>query len=333
MARLAAAFLGVANYSGARAADAPSLGLPLLCAPGRDCWIANYVDHGASHDYRCGKITYAGHDGTDFAIRDRRAMQDGIPVVAAAAGRVLGFRDGMVDRRVSDLEGGKTAVAGRECGNGVLIGLPDGWQTQYCHMREGSLVVTAGEQVERGMVLGMVGESGLADFPHVHLTVRHDGATVDPFTALPASAACDAAEGGATLWSATARADLAYRPGSILNSGFAAEAARWDAARDGEYRDVHPKPDAPALSLWAEILSASPGDSVTLRLIGPDGATLVERTEVIGRQQAEIFRSIGRRRRDGTPDFATGTYTGEVLYHRPLPGDIDRRAVLTTTIE
>jgi hypothetical protein len=56
-----------------------------------------------------------------------------------------------------------------------------------------------------------LGESGLTDFPHVHLTVRHDGATVDPFTALPASVACDAAEGGATLWSATARSTASRR--------------------------------------------------------------------------------------------------------------------------
>ena len=36
---------------------------------------------------------------------------------------------------------GPTATAGRNCGNGVTLDHGDGWQTQYCHMRRGSVAV------------------------------------------------------------------------------------------------------------------------------------------------------------------------------------------------
>ena len=57
-------------------ASPPALTLPLACAPNRDCWIANHVDLDPGpgvRDYACGDLTYDGHKGTDFAIRDRAA--------------------------------------------------------------------------------------------------------------------------------------------------------------------------------------------------------------------------------------------------------------------
>jgi D-3-phosphoglycerate dehydrogenase len=48
-------------------------------------------------------------------------------------------------------------IAGRECGNGVVIAHEDGWETQYCHMRRGSVAVQPGERVARGQTLGLVG--------------------------------------------------------------------------------------------------------------------------------------------------------------------------------
>jgi murein DD-endopeptidase MepM/ murein hydrolase activator NlpD len=48
-------------------------------------------------------------------------------------------------------------------------------------MKEGSVTVVTGEQVGRGDVLGQVGMSGRTQFPHVHISVRHSGAVVDPF--------------------------------------------------------------------------------------------------------------------------------------------------------
>ena len=77
----------------------------------------------------------------------------------------------------------------------------DGWETQYCHLRQGSVLVATGERVEAGRALGLVGMSGEANFPHVHLSVRRDGVGIDPFTGLPGGERCGG--GGEPLWSAT----------------------------------------------------------------------------------------------------------------------------------
>jgi hypothetical protein len=134
------------------------LGLPLDCRPGEDCWVVRLVDHDAGPgfaDYRCGKLGSDGHKGTDFAIRDPQRMAEGVPVVASAAGTVRGVRDGEPDQPPD----GKLAVdfGERNCGNGVAIDHGDGWSTQYCHMRRGSVAVGDGERVEAAPASGSSG--------------------------------------------------------------------------------------------------------------------------------------------------------------------------------
>src|SRR4051812_48218300 len=125
--------------SDARAEEVISLALPIKCQPGVSCFIQNYVDHDASEkvrDYHCGGRSYDKHDGTDIRIRNLMIQQQGVEVLAAAPGRVIGGRNDMDD--VSVRTAGKAAVAGKECGNGVLLEHADGWRTQYCHMAKGS---------------------------------------------------------------------------------------------------------------------------------------------------------------------------------------------------
>src|SRR5262245_27606147 len=112
--------------------EAPRLAIPAACALGETCLIQNYVDRKdgpGAEDFLCGPLTYDGHKGTDIALPDRAAMVRGVKVLAAAAGRVRNIRDGMPD--VSIRDGGATDVSTRECGNGVVIVHPHGWETQY----------------------------------------------------------------------------------------------------------------------------------------------------------------------------------------------------------
>ena len=107
------------------------------------------------------------------------------------------------------------AVKDVECGNGVLVGHADGWQTQYCHMKKGSIRVAEGDAVVTGTPLGEVGLSGMTEFPHVHFTVREGDEEVDPFALDPATTAASCAFAGdaaTSIWSAAAKEALAYRP-------------------------------------------------------------------------------------------------------------------------
>ena len=145
----------VGGMTSAARASGIELSLPIACTPGDDCWIAYHVDVAAGPDIRdfaCGARTYDDHKGVDFAIRDYAAMRRGIAVLAAAPGVVAAVRDGMQDISLRAID--PKSIAKRECGNGVLLDHGDGWTTQYCHLRRGSVAVKRGQRVTAGSNVG-----------------------------------------------------------------------------------------------------------------------------------------------------------------------------------
>ena len=72
-------------------AAAVSLQVPVDCRVGESCFIQQYADHDpgpGAKDYRCGSLTYDGHDGTDFRLPTTAAQRAGVKVLAAADGMV-----------------------------------------------------------------------------------------------------------------------------------------------------------------------------------------------------------------------------------------------------
>ncbi|MDP1578512.1 MAG: M23 family metallopeptidase, partial [Cypionkella sp.] len=238
-------------------AGAFELAFPADCRLGDTCYIQQYVDHDpgpSAQDFTCGPLSYEGHDGTDIALPSRAAMFAGVNVLAAGAGTVKGLRDGIADFA--------PVVADKECGNGVLVDHGGGWETQYCHMKQGSVRVQVGDAVVPGSVLGQIGQSGMAEFPHLHLSVRHNGAELDPF-APDSLTSCGAP--GPGLWGEP----LAYQPGGLLSLGISAAIPDYPAVKAGLASPDLPK-DAPALVVWAFLFGAQAGDAILFRLTGPD---------------------------------------------------------------
>ena len=64
----------------------------------------------------------------------------------------------------------------------LTLGHADGVQTQYAHLRE--FLVSPGDTVAQGQVIALVGATGWATGPHLHLSVIVNGEFVDPLTAL-----------------------------------------------------------------------------------------------------------------------------------------------------
>lgn len=315
LAIAAALGLAVAVPARAPAAAPPQLDFFVACTLGTDCWVVNHVDLDPGpgvRDYACGRAAYDGHKGTDIAVRDRGAMEKGVAVSAAAAGEVAGVRDGMEDFQAIR-PGGREAIKGRECGNGVLVRHGDGWTAQYCHLRKGSVRVRAGDKVAAGQMLGFVGHSGLAEFPHVHLEIAKDGRPVDPWVGTArAAAACG--PGPAPLWKADALAKLAYRPTAIHNAGFAPAAPKAEAVRDGLHTEKALSKQAPAVVAWAEIFWVKAGDKFTIRIKGPDGATVIEHASRFDKDQARRFAFAGSKRKGIF--WELGTYRAEFVLER-----------------
>lgn len=93
-----------------------------------------------------------GHPGIDFAA------EEGAEVYAVAGG--------IVTAADYDVENGNYVVLDH-----------GGLETEYQHMK--SLLVSAGQAVVQGQVLGYVGSTGNSTGPHLHFEARQDGAPAD----------------------------------------------------------------------------------------------------------------------------------------------------------
>ncbi|CAA9384170.1 MAG: Membrane proteins related to metalloendopeptidases [uncultured Propionibacteriaceae bacterium] len=103
------------------------------------------------------------HDGTDFGAAC------GTPIVAAAAGTV-------VAKSFSSGYGNRLMLAHGDV-DGVAV------QTSYNHAER--YVVSAGQRVSRGQLVGFVGSTGYSTGCHLHLMVWRDGSLVNPMRWLP----------------------------------------------------------------------------------------------------------------------------------------------------
>lgn len=297
--------------AGSAFAVPPVLELPIRCTLGQDCFIQNYFDHDPgpkANDYTCGKLSYDGHHGTDFRLRDLAAMGKKVAVVAAAPGIVIGIRDGEQDLNIKLR--GKGSLKGKEAGNGVRLDNGDGWTTQYSHLLRGSIVVRKGQRVKAGDVLGMVGLSGNTEFPHVDFSVSKDGKPVDPFS--PEAKECGTPS--RALWSSDAQTALRYQPTGLLISGFAATPPREDMAEAGDYATHSIPAEAENLVFWVQLFGLHKDDRLTLALYGPDKEKISDSQMVLPGDKASWFAYSGKRRKAGL--WPAGSYSALLRLER-----------------
>lgn len=303
--RACLAALPIFFAASAFAQDAPTFGLPLACTPGKDCFLQQYPDMDAGSgiaDSFCGTATYDGHKGTDIRITYMSDVERGVDVTASADGTVTRLRDGEPDK-VMRSEADRAAVADKECGNGVVIDHGGGWETQYCHMKQGSISVKEGDTVKVGDVLGQVGASGMAQFPHVHLSVRKDGAELDPFTGKRLDEGCSQdAKAGAGLWTPEAAKALDRPSTQLIDAGFAPGAINHAALVDARPPDA--SGGSEAIVGWASLINLQKGDRIVLVLNGPSGGVLARQSvPPLDRSKASYSLFAGKR---GAP--APGNY-------------------------
>ena len=94
---------------------------------------------------------------------------NGIDLAAYLGNPVYATRSGTVT--VADYEGDGA-------GNYVFINHGDGFSSVYMHMDY--YIVSAGEYVSAGEVIGYVGTTGLSEGPHLHFGIAYNGSYVNP---------------------------------------------------------------------------------------------------------------------------------------------------------
>ncbi|MBR5712317.1 MAG: peptidoglycan DD-metalloendopeptidase family protein [Lachnospiraceae bacterium] len=72
----------------------------------------------------------------------------------------------------------RTAAYNSSAGNYIEIDHGNGYVTRYLHCSK--LLVSKGDKVLQGQVIGLVGSTGVSTAPHLHFSVVIDGVSVDP---------------------------------------------------------------------------------------------------------------------------------------------------------
>lgn len=281
------------------------LAFPVDCILGEDCIIQNYVDVDAGeewHDYNCGFLTYDGHKGTDIRIQHYQAMNKGVAVRAASDGVVLGIRNNVDDRKMDEAYTDYLkSVSGKECGNGLVVVHDDNYQTQYCHMRKGSVAVKVGDRVKEGDFLGYIGLSGKTQFPHLHISLRLNKKVISPFVGTCSTA-------GQYLW----KDDIPYTDTQLLKLGFADAAPSLDSIEAGTAVTLNKH--SAAFLFWANVVGIKKGDEQEITIIMPDEKILVHKTQIIKKSKVNWLSYVGKKRPgDG---WRSGLYRAVYLLKR-----------------
>lgn len=93
----------------------------------------------------------------------------GDPIYSVARGRVVGVQDGLPEQTPGSLPSGQTVqTAG---GNHIVVKLAPKRFAFYAHLQPRSLRVEKGDSVRRGQVLGLLGNTGNTDAPHLHFHI------------------------------------------------------------------------------------------------------------------------------------------------------------------
>ena len=82
--------------------------------------------------------------------------------------------------------GGTVLYTGKEFrgfGKMILVESGDGWAALYAHLDK--ILVSEGQKVKQGEVIGAMGRTGHATGVHLHFEIRKDRGPVDPLPLLP----------------------------------------------------------------------------------------------------------------------------------------------------
>jgi len=93
----------------------------------------------------------------------------GREILSVANGMVMDMHDGLPDHEMIYSPQGVTFETA--AGNYVIVDIGDDKYACYAHMVNGSVRVANGDTVTEGQVLGLMGNSGNSDIPHLHFQV------------------------------------------------------------------------------------------------------------------------------------------------------------------
>lgn len=110
----------------------------------------------------------SGYGMRDHPVLRKRANHKGIDLAAPTGTPIYATADGTIER----------ANWFSSYGNYIQIGHGNAIETRFAHLSR--IVVSDGQKVRKGDLIGYVGSTGRSTGPHLHYEVRIDGRAVDP---------------------------------------------------------------------------------------------------------------------------------------------------------
>lgn len=296
------------------AAKAEPMAFPLICAAGQSCFIIAYPDMGQGRDYTCGPATTIGDPFLRIGLPDVATITQGIFVVAADAGRVIDASDGVPDLVISSKK--QLAKGTSNCGNGIVIDHGAGLTTAYCHLKRNSVKVAKGDIVEKGQVIGLAGQSGVALWPQLGFSIQKKGYTIDPITGGSPAEGC-----GFKARDVLALPDAfkTYQPAAIVTLGFADTPQQAGPVAIGKaLRLAQIHPSSPSITFWGMVLGLKTGDKIETRLRDPQGRSFHYQEIIMDTDKDRQLVNIPRKR--GYAYWREGLYSGELIVTRTIKG-------------
>lgn len=98
----------------------------------------------------------------------RKAFHEGVDIAVRAGSEIRAMAAGVV------------SFAGRKSGYGLMVEINhgNGYETRYAHAKE--LIAKAGDRVEKGDAVALVGSTGRSTGSHVHIEVVMNGKVINP---------------------------------------------------------------------------------------------------------------------------------------------------------
>ncbi len=114
-----------------------------------------------------GRISSKYGRRTDPLVR-RKAFHPGIDFRGRTGDRIRATGDAIVKKV------GRNNILGRH----VILSHGNGYETIFAHMSK--TLVNKGEKIQRGQVIGLIGNTGRSTGSHLHYGIRRNGKSIDP---------------------------------------------------------------------------------------------------------------------------------------------------------
>ncbi|SMG36072.1 Peptidase family M23 [Marivirga sericea] len=155
-----------------------SIGLPFKT---KGKWLYEAESHQGARFLTEGRVNYPQRFAIDwtlitpsgnFAYNDTKENENwetyGIEIISVADGKIVGVKDEIIENEPLSRDMAVRITRETIGGNYVIIDIGSGRYAFYGHLVPNSLKVKIGDTVKKGQVIGLLGNSGNSDAPHLH---------------------------------------------------------------------------------------------------------------------------------------------------------------------